>query len=93
LSAARPVILLVATSLQAARAYALQDCGFRQVALDRYQKPDGTEVQAVAQGSTGFINRPTGTGVILVPGWTTRDDFRDIEARLKRGDLVETDHR
>lgn len=84
---AQPVALLVAASLNLARRLA-EEQGWRQIALDRYDGPGGHEVRAVADRSTGFLGHPIGTRVYLHSTWQLRDDWRDIEARLARGELV-----
>lgn len=84
---ARPLALLVASSLRLAHQLA-EERGWPQIALDRYDGPDGHDVQAVADGSYGFLGRPLGTRVYLHHSWSRRDDRHDIDRHMREAQMV-----
>ncbi|MBC9177804.1 hypothetical protein [Pseudoroseomonas ludipueritiae] len=86
--AERPVALLASRSLNIAHRHVINDFGWQPIAPQRYLTPDGEEVRVVADRSCGFIGYPQGTPVYLLPCWSYRDDWRQIDERIQAGRLV-----
>ncbi len=84
----RPLLaLLVAGSLRLAH-HAAIDSGWQPIAQSRYLTPEGEEVQAVADRSSGLMGRTTGTRIYLGRYWSDRADAGDVQRLLDEGRLV-----
>jgi hypothetical protein len=85
----RPVALLVSRSMAKAHQLVTTEFGWEPTGQGQYRTPEGQEVHAVADRSTGFMHRPHGTPVYLLANWLLRDDQRVINEKLASGVLVQ----